>query len=77
VRALTPDFLWENVELFMKMIDKLSSIQPFLQPAQSSGDRAGLTELLGPHYSTTFPKDPAVLSDALKARLVIPPPPPI
>jgi hypothetical protein len=75
LRSLTPESLWENADLFLKPIEKLSAVQRFLHLSQPH-DRRVLEEAPGPHYSTTLPKDPAVVSDQFKSRLVIPPPPP-
>jgi hypothetical protein len=74
-RTLSAESLWESVDLFLRPIEKLSSVQRYLAAARPTNDRCLLTEPLGPHYSITLPKTPAVVSDANKSRLIIPPPP--
>lgn len=74
--SMTPETIWDNVDLFMKPIDKLSSIQAYLVPTEIKEDTDKiLNEPIGPHYSTTIGRSQAVLSDPIKSRLIIPPPP--
>jgi hypothetical protein len=74
-RGLTPETIWENVDLYMKPVEKLSAIHRLLGQSTPIGDKSALTEPIGPHYSSTLPKTPAFLSDPHKSKLIIPPPP--
>lgn len=74
--SMTPETLWENVDQFLKPIDKLSIIQSYLAPTEIKNDMNEiLNEPVGPHYSTTICRAPNILSDPIKSKLVIPPPP--
>lgn len=72
---LTQESLWDNVNTFMRPIENWHLIDKYLIQNEHRTDRAILKEPSGPHYSTTFARHPSVLSDPLKARLMIPPPP--
>ena len=74
--SMTPETLWENVDLFMKPINKFSAIQSYLVPTEFKNDSETiLNEPVGPHYSTTICRSPSILSDPIKSKLIIPPPP--
>jgi hypothetical protein len=72
---LAQDSIWENVDMFMRPIEKMSAIHRVLGKVAVPADRSVLNEPMGPHYSTTIPKSQAVQSDPTKARLMIPQPP--
>jgi len=57
-RSLTTESLWDNVDIFMRPIEKLAAIQRYLAPGHPVAERSILNEPLGPHYSITLPKSP-------------------
>jgi hypothetical protein len=59
----------------MKPIEKMSAVHRVLGKVSAPVDRSVVNEPIGPHYSTTLPKSQTVLSDPVKAKLMIPPPP--
>ena len=75
IKQLTQDSLWENVDLFMHPIEKLNHIQQYMIQTRPKTTADILNEPIGPHYSTTIGRDPSVMSDPIKSRLKIPPPP--
>lgn len=66
---LTPDALWDNVNLLMKPVDDLTSIRKYLTETTVTSSPELLAEPMGPHYSKTL-----VTSDPQKSKLIVPPP---
>ncbi|OHT11476.1 hypothetical protein TRFO_19010 [Tritrichomonas foetus] len=75
IKSLTQDTLWENVDLFLHPVEKITQIQQYMIPSKPKNNLEILNEPVGPHYSTTICRAPNVLSDPVKSRLIIPPPP--
>lgn len=73
-KPYTPESLWENTDIFMKPIESISQYQDILRPTQCHSDKFLSVEKPGVHYSVKLPRNPNILSDPMKARLIIPPP---
>ena len=68
------DSIWENVNVLMNPIEDFVRIRKYLVCPSVCTSPECLSEPTGPHYSTTLCRDPSVLNDAHKSKLVIPSP---